>query len=208
MKTAVVVTGGDPIPATALAGLMPAEFVVAADSGLDHAHYLGLEPDLVVGDFDSVSDEALARFRGPVERHPVAKDATDLELALAAAVDREPRRIVVLGGHGGRLDHFIANALVLTTVPDEIEVEWRAGPARIHVVRTSVLISGRIGAKVSLVPVGGDAVGVTTTGLRWALQRQTLASGSTLGVSNEFSSETATASVESGTLFAIIPGQS
>ena len=208
MRTAVVVTGGDPIPATALAGLIPTEFVVAADSGLDHAHDLGLEPDLVVGDFDSVSDQALARFRGPVERHPVAKDATDLELALAAAVAREPRRIVVLGGHGGRLDHFIANALVLTTLPAEIEVEWRAGPARIHVVRAPVLMAGRVGAKVSLVPVGGDVLGVTTTGLRWALEGQTLASGSTLGVSNEFSSETATVSVEAGTLLAIIPGQS
>jgi thiamine pyrophosphokinase len=208
MRTAVVVTGGDPVPATALEGLTPTEFVVAADSGLDHAHALGLEPDLVVGDFDSVSDEALARFRGPVERHPVEKDATDLELALAAAVAREPRRIVVLGGHGGRLDHFIANAMVLTTVPAHIEVEWRAGPAAIHVVRSSVRMAGRIGAKISLVAVGGDVVGVATTGLRWPLKHQTLTWGSTLGVSNEFSAEIATVSVDSGTLLAIIPGQS
>jgi thiamine pyrophosphokinase len=208
MRTAVVVTGGDTVAATALAGLTPTEFVVAADSGLDHAHALGLEPDLVVGDFDSVSDEALARFRGPVERYPVAKDATDLELALAAAVARQPQRIVVLGGHGGRLDHFIANALVLTTVPAQIEVEWRAGPAVIHVVRDSARLSGDVGAKVSLVPVGGDVVGVTTTGLRWPLQQQNLVSGSTLGVSNEFSEETATVSVAAGTLLAIVPGQS
>lgn len=208
MRTALVVTGGDPVSEEALADLLPADFVVAADSGLDHADRLGLQPDLVIGDFDSVSAAALARFRGPIERHPVAKDATDLELALEAAVARRPDRIVVVGGHGGRLDHFIANALVLTTVPADIDVEWRAGEAAIHLVRSTSRIRGRIGAKVSLVPVGGDGRGVTTEGLRWPLRDETLRSGSTRGVSNEFEATEATVSVEEGTLLAIVPGQS
>lgn len=208
MKRVLVITGGDPVPASALDGLLPEDFVVAADSGLDHAESLGLKPDVVVGDFDSVSEAALSRFEGPVDRHPVAKDATDLELALQHAVSRKPDRIVVLGGHGGRLDHFLANALVLTTVPADIEVEWRAGPATIHVVRRSVTIVGSPGDTVSLVPVGGDVVGVTTSGLRWPLNEATLISGSTLGVSNELSQSSASVEVGSGTVLVIIPGQS
>lgn len=208
MKRVLVITGGDPVPASALDGLESSDFVVAADSGLDHAEDLGLKPDVVVGDFDSVSEEALSRFEGPIDRHPVAKDATDLELALQHAVDREPDQIVVLGGHGGRLDHFLANALVLTTVPAGIDVEWRAGPATIHVVRRSVTILGSPGDTVSLVPVGGDVFGVTTSGLRWPLTDETLTSGTTLGVSNQMSESTASVEVGSGTVLVIVPGQS
>ncbi|MEX2653935.1 MAG: thiamine diphosphokinase [Acidimicrobiia bacterium] len=208
MSTVLVVTGGDPIPPAALDGLAHADFIVAADSGLDHAERLGLTPDVVVGDFDSVSDDALGRFSGPVERHPVDKDATDLELALRIVVERAPERIVVLGGHGGRLDHFIANALVLTTTPPDIEVEWRAGLATIYVVHSTVALSGTPGASVSLVPVGGDTEGVTTSGLRWPLTGESLTSGSTLGVSNEFAATRATVEIQTGTLLVIVPGQS
>lgn len=208
MTTILVITGGDPVPPSALDGLSGVDIVVAADSGLDHAERLGIEPDVVVGDFDSVSADALDRFAGPVERHPVAKDATDLELALQWAVHRAPDRIVVLGGHGGRLDHFLANALVLTTVPAHILVEWRAGPATIHVVRTAIDLVGEEGAKVSLVPVGGGVSGVSTEGLRWPLSDAALTSGSTLGVSNEFASSAARVEVAEGTLLVIVPGQS
>lgn len=208
MRTVLVITGGDPVPAASVAGLADADVVVAADSGLDHAEALGITPDVVVGDFDSVSADALSRFEGPVERHPVAKDATDLELALQRAVEERPDRIVVVGGHGGRLDHFLANALVLTTVPSQIIVEWRAGSAGIHVVHTAIDLIGTPGDKVSLVPVGGDVDGVTTEGLRWPLADASLASGSTLGVSNEFAGSSARIEVGSGTLLVIVPGQS
>lgn len=207
MTTVLVVTGGDPVPPDVASTLPAADLVVAADSGLDHARALGLKPDVVVGDFDSVTTEALDAFDGPLERHPVEKDATDLELALVRAVASDPDRIVVVGGHGGRLDHFLANALVLTTVPEGIDVEWRAGKATIHLVRDTIRISGRSGDKVSLVPVGGDACGVRTSGLRWRLDDEDLPSGGTRGVSNEFEEAEATVSLTAGALLVVIPGQ-
>lgn len=207
MTTVLVVTGGDPVPSGVAAGLPHADLVVAADSGLDHARALGLKPDVVVGDFDSVTAEALRAFEGPLERHPVEKDATDLELALRLAVSRNPERIVVVGGHGGRLDHFLANALVLTTVPEGIDVEWRAGPATIHLVREALSIVGHPGSYVSLVPVGGDARGVRTSGLKWPLDDEDLPSGGTRGVSNQFAASEAVVSVRSGSLLVVIPGQ-
>lgn len=207
MTTVLVVTGGDPVPSEVGDALPAADLVVAADSGLDHARALGLKPDIVVGDFDSVTTEALEAFDGPLERHPVHKDATDLELALRLAVTRRPNRIVVVGGHGGRLDHFLANALVLTTVPDGIDVEWRAGQATIHLVRKAISIIGIPGSHVSLVPVGGDACGVRTSGLKWQLAGEDLPSGGTRGVSNRFEESEATISLDSGALLVVLPGQ-
>lgn len=207
MTTILVVTGGDPVPPDVVRSLPRADLVVAADSGLDHAQTLGLKPDIVVGDFDSVTSSALAAFDGPLERHPVHKDATDLELALRLAVAHDPARIVVVGGHGGRLDHFLANALVLTTVPEGIDVEWRAGPATIFLVRDSLSISGDPGSNVSLVPVGGDARGVRTSGLKWQLSDDDLPSGGTRGVSNRFEKREATVSLRSGALLVVVPGQ-
>lgn len=206
MTTVAVVTGGDPVPVAAVRPTDRFDLVVAADSGLDHAERLGLVPDVVVGDFDSVSEASLERFSGPTERHPVAKDATDLELALRLAVARQPDRIVVLGGHGGRLDHWLANALVLTTIPPSIGVEWRAGEATIHVVHSRVEVTGTPGSTISLIPVGGTTTGVTTDGLRWPLHAAELTTGSTLGVSNEFVADTATIEVETGTLLVVVPG--
>ena len=90
--------------------------VIAADSGLGLAAALGVCADLVVGDMDSVDPAALAAAEhagAQVQRHPVAKDATDLELALDAALALGPADVTVVGGHGGRLDHFLGNALLL-----------------------------------------------------------------------------------------------
>jgi thiamine pyrophosphokinase len=89
--------------------------VVAADSGAERALGLGLRVDVAVGDFDSTSEATMRAVEAAgarVERHPIAKDATDLELALAAALSFEPERILVLGGGDGRLDHILGELLL------------------------------------------------------------------------------------------------
>ena len=137
--TALVFAGGDAVPADVAERLPGDAFVVAADSGLEHAQALGRHVDLVVGDFDSADPDAVAAAESAgseIERHPVAKDQTDLELALAAAARSGATRIVVVGGYGGRLDHFLANALVLAgTATDGVAVEWATGEALVTVIR-------------------------------------------------------------------------
>src|SRR4051794_10898103 len=115
----IVVAGGDPVPPSVRSRLPDAALVIAADSGADHAASLGLSVDLVVGDLDSVSPAGLAAARdggARVDEHPAEKDATDLELALDAAVSAGATEIVVVGGHGGRLDHLLANCMLLGSV--------------------------------------------------------------------------------------------
>jgi len=208
--TVVVVTGGDPVDPIHLRALPPGAQVVAADSGIDHAHALGLVVDLAIGDFDSVSAEGLTRAGdegAAVERHPGAKDATDLELALDAALALRPARIHVLGGHGGRLDHLLANALLLAAPTYAgIVVTAQMGAARVAIVWQRTELTGPLGDTVSLVPLHGRVDGVTTAGLRYPLVDEPLLPGSSRGISNEFIAERATVTITAGVLAAIQPG--
>jgi len=207
--SAWVFAGGDPPDAGAIRDLAPADLVIAADSGLMHAQALGVAVHVVVGDLDSVDAAALAAATAAgvaVERHPVDKDATDLELALDAALARGARSVLVVGGHGGRLDHLLANALLLASPRfATVRVDARMGRAHVTVIHDRAELSGAPGALCSLLPVGGPAVGVETDGLRFALHRETLEPGSTRGISNEFVAPIATVSVTAGVLLAIAP---
>jgi thiamine pyrophosphokinase len=207
----VVVAGGDPVAPAEVADLPRGVPVVAADSGIDRARALGLTVTDAVGDFDSVLPAGLAAVEeagARVERHAAAKDHTDLDLALSRALALGARRIVVVGGHGGpRLDHFLANALLLTA--DRwagVTVEARFGRARVHVVRRHVELAGTPGDLVTLLAVGPPATGVTTDGLRYPLHEAVLEPASSLGVSNELTRPLASVRLRAGTLLVVQPG--
>jgi thiamine pyrophosphokinase len=206
VATALVFCGGGRIELE----LPAADLVVAADTGLAEARRLGKRVDVLVGDLDSVSDEdadRVAREGGRIDRHPVDKDATDLELALEAALRTGAKRVVVAGGAGGRLDHLLGNALVLASPKfATMDVDAVFGRARLHVVRGALDLDGAPGELVSLFAVGGPACGVRTTGLRWGLHGEDLLPGSSRGTSNEFVEPLATVSVEAGVLVAVRPG--
>jgi thiamine pyrophosphokinase len=209
----VVVTGGDPVDRAVLADLPAGAPVVAADSGLDEAHRLGLRVHTAVGDFDSASPGALERAAAEgalVDHHPEAKDATDLELALQAACRLEPERLIVLGGHGGRLDHLLANALALAAPAlADVEVVAHMGRARVAVVRPGrrTVLEGQPGDLVTLLPAHGPARGVRTDGLLYPLHQEDLRPGSTRGVSNELARPRATVELRAGVLLAVQPGE-
>lgn len=207
----IVVTGGDPVDPAHLDELPAGALVIAADSGIEHALAVGLRIDVAVGDFDSVAPAALqaaADAGALVERHPEAKDETDLELALDAAVARGATVVYVLGGHGGRLDHLLANALLLASPRySHLSLVARMGAARVTVVRGEATLRGCVGDLVTLLAVGGAAEGVTTQGLRFPLHDEVLHPGSTRGVSNELGEPAATVRVAAGVLLAIQPGQ-
>jgi thiamine pyrophosphokinase len=206
---ALVFAGGDPPPAVVAAHLTADAFVIAADSGLGHAVALGRPVDLVVGDLDSVDPDLLASTRAAgatVETHPRDKDQTDLELALDAALVRGARTITVVGGAGGRLDHFLGNLTVLASPRfSGVRVDGWIGSAYVAVVRDEVVVEGRPGGLLTLVPLGGPAAGIRTDGLRYPLTDEGLDVGTTRGVSNEFVTSSARIRVRTGTLLAIRP---
>jgi thiamine pyrophosphokinase len=166
---------------------------------------LGGPIDLVVGDLDSISAETLAGIER-VERHAVEKDATDLELALAAALRLEPDRILVLGGEGGRLDHLLGGLLLLAAdAYAGLDIDAQIGAAAVHVVRGERTLFGEPGELISLFAVNGPASGVVTDGLVYPLRGETLHPGSTRGVSNVFAAPEARIGVEGGVLLVVRP---
>ena len=203
MYEAVVILAGGSAPPAWLAGELPSRvFVIAADSGLDYVRRLGLEVNLIVGDLDSVSPEVLASYPDVrIERHSPDKDQTDLELALDAASEIDAGQVIVVGGSGGRIDHLLANASLITSDRFAgLEISWLTAEARSHVVRSALSIHGSVGDLVSLIPYGGAAVGVTTTGLRWSLESDLLPSGTTRGISNEMTGPVAWVGLTEGVL--------
>ena len=206
---ALVFAGGDAPPPAVAAHLPDTAFVIAANSGLAAAATLGRRVDLVVGDLDSVDVDALAAARdagGAVEAHPRDKDQTDLELALDAALARGYRTVTVVGGHGGRLDHFVANVTLLGSPRyGAARLDAWMGDAHVVVVRGDVELTGEPGALLTLVPLGGPACGIRTEGLRYPLGDEDLDPGTSRAVSNEFTAARARVRVRGGTLLAIAP---
>jgi thiamine pyrophosphokinase len=207
-KKVVVVAGGH-----AAVGAVPAlpggAFVIAADGGVDRALALGLHVDLAVGDFDSVSASGLATAQAAgarIERHPATKDATDLELALDAALALAPTKLLVIGSDTGRFDHLLGSVLLLGCERyAAMEIDAYLGPVRLHVIRGTRTLIGAPGEVVSLFPVHGRAADVSTAGLEYPLHGETLPAGTSRGSSNVFAGHEARITVSDGCLVAVIP---
>jgi thiamine pyrophosphokinase len=204
---AIIFAGGDPVCSSDLPPLPHRVLVIAADSGLDSARRLGISVDLAVGDFDSADPSAVAAAAAAgtlFERHPVDKDASDLELGLEAALRRGLSPVMVVGGGGGRFDHLLANAALLGAARyAPLRLRWLMKGTEVVAIHDRVEIGGSPGDLLTLLAANGPAAGVTTTGLRWRLVEATLEPGSTRGLSNEFSQKAATVSVGQGALLAI-----
>jgi thiamine pyrophosphokinase len=209
MSTIIVFAGGKAVSPSAVEELPLADRVIAADSGYLIATSLGYDVDTVVGDMDSIGPLSQIHASTEVVRHPVDKDATDLELAFELAVREQPRRIVLVGAEGGRFDHEVAAVSVLcserwSVVP---EIDWVRSDAISYVIRHTRRIQGDPGDLISLIPVGGDAFGVATTGLKWELNGETLHSGSTRGISNVLLRTEILVRISEGVLLGVIPVQ-
>jgi thiamine pyrophosphokinase len=114
--------------------------------------------------------------------------------------------VIVVGGYGGRLDHFLANALLLASPSfADLDIEALVGEALVTVIHRKATLSGAPGDLCSLLAVGGPARGVRTDGLRFPLDGEDLLPGSTRGVSNEFIEPVATVSLDHGALLAVQP---
>jgi len=184
------------------------DVIICADGGTRHALALGLEPDLVIGDLDSISPEdldALQPLGCQIERHPVDKNATDLELALLAAQRLGINEVILVAALGGRLDQTLGN-LMLMANPSyaNLRLSLVDGGQAATIVRDQITIAGEIGDTVSALALSPVVEGLTYhDGLRWPLRDFTLPFGSTRGISNEMTGDRAHISLRSGILLVI-----
>ena len=190
----------------------PGDYVIAADLGARHALCWGWSIDLLVGDLDSLSpDEArqIERSGTPTLRAAAAKDETDTELALQHALALAPEKIIICAATAGRTDHLLANVLLLARP--------RLASADIRLVNDGETlcllqaegqealldVEGGTGDLLSLLPLGGDAVGVSTQGLLYPLDAETLYEGHARGMSNVLTGPRAQIGLRRGRLLVI-----
>jgi len=184
------------------------DLVLCADGGCRHAPALGLHPDAVLGDMDSLPSGSRATLEAEgVEFvvHPRAKDETDLELGLLYAAERGATEITVLGAWGGeRIDHALGN-LFLLAHPSlaRIDVRILSATQTAILVRQEARFQGAPGDLLSLLPLGDDVHGITTAGLAYPLCDETLFFGPARGISNVFTSSEATVRLRSGMVLAV-----
>lgn len=183
------------------------DYVICADRGMQHAKKLGITPNLIVGDFDSGSQEDLAYYKARqirIETFNPEKDETDTEIAIKRGVAKGATSITIYGGIGSRLDHSLANVhLLLPLLEEGIKARLMNPNNTVYLVNDMIHLKGHKGELVSLIPFAGPVHGVTTSHLAYALNQATLKMGSSLGVSNYMISEEAEISVASGILIVI-----
>ena len=206
---AVIVAGGDVAPGD-LDLIVPGDLVLAADGGAVPLVAAGCRPQLLIGDLDSVPIplyEGLAAAGVTIDSFPEDKESSDLELAVERAIADGATRIVILGAFGGeRLDHALAGALLMAD-PAYRAVDIRSvhgsSTVRVAFPDGELDLEGEAGDLVTLLPVAGDAHGVTTSGLRWPLTGATLRLGRSRGLSNEVVGRPASVRLADGALLVV-----
>lgn len=208
MQVVIVANGEINDAGRARAAAQAAELVIAADGGARHCLALGISPALVIGDLDSLTSEELDQLEaGGAElvRHPAAKDAIDLELALHQALERGAREIVVLGAVGGRLDMTFANLLLLADPAlgtTKVEV-WHDNQTAFVLTPPGGALPGEPGDTLSLIPLDAEVQGVTTRDLEFELNYEPLLLGPARGLSNRVSGPRPTVELRAGTLLVV-----
>jgi thiamine pyrophosphokinase len=182
--------------------------IVAVNGGTRHVLAVGVTPDIIIGDLDSLSPDVRARVEAAgtqIVGFSPRKEETDLELALLHAASEGAKEIVILAALGGRLDQTIANVLLLA-LPELKGIDARIveGAQEAFLIQGEVTIEGQPGDTVSLIPLGGDAEGVTADGLEWPLDEDTLCFGPARGVSNVLTAQQARVRVKQGALLCVV----
>jgi len=187
------------------------DLMLAADGGARHASALNVTVDAIIGDLDSFSElEQQGASNTEFVSHPSEKDGTDLELALLYAQEQGAEQIIMVGAMGGRMDMTISNILLIThTSLSSCRVEvWHGEQTGWFIRPPGEDIPGQPGDTVSLIPLGGDASGITTEGLKYPLKEQELTFGPTRGISNLLVEPSAHIKLSQGLLLAIhTPGR-
>lgn len=183
-------------------------FLICADGGANQLRKLGILPDILIGDFDSVSEDILKSYESEgveIMPFPPEKDFTDSELAVEIAISKGFKEIIILGGIGSRMDHTLANINLLKKIYESgckgiIADENN----KIQLISSNINLRRIDGYKVTLLALTPKVEGITTRGLYYPLDNFTLVQGSTRGVSNEFLGDEASVSISSGLLLVIL----
>lgn len=177
------------------------DHVLCADGGAKHFRKMGLIPDALIGDLDSIAQEDLDYMNEkevPILEFPARKDYTDSELAIRAMTDEGIREITLIGGTGSRLDHTLSNALLLQRFyEDGVYIILLDGNNLISVLPEQIRVPAGF-PYLSLLALDRDGLTVTMTGVEYPLEEGHIPYGTSLGVSNRIVEDFAEITLHSG----------
>lgn len=183
------------------------DHIICADGAAKYLMDLNICPNLLVGDLDSIDEKTLEwaeKNNIEIQRFPVKKDMTDTELAVESALKQNPDKITIIGAIGSRLDHSLGNIMLLYKIHKlGIDAAVVNEINHITIVSDVLKMKCRVGETISIIPIGGDARGVTLEGLEYSLTDHNIKMGSSLGISNKSVSEEIIISVKDGILLVV-----
>ncbi|MGV8146494.1 MAG: thiamine diphosphokinase [Alkaliphilus sp.] len=166
------------------------DYLICADGAAKYLVSLNIYPDLLVGDFDSISENDLKRMRDNnvrIEKFPTNKDMTDTELAIECACDLNPTLITIVGALGLRWDHSLGNIMLLAKIlKNGISGRIDDEKTELTIIDKEIVLEGNVGDTISLIPLSDEVKEVTLEGLKYPLNSGSMNFGSTLGISNVF----------------------
>lgn len=200
-KSRAVIMGGADISDYSFYMPLSDDFVICADRGYLHARNLGVVPDVLLGDFDSLDLEKPDLVK--TLQYPAEKDATDLQIALEYAGDKGFREIYVIGALGGRTDHFLANVCMMRYALEKgCNMILEDNDTKLQLLTNELSLSRRKNFYLSVIPIFESAV-VSLSGVKYPISEKRLIVGDTLGVSNEFAGGEAHIRVHSGSVLVL-----
>jgi len=184
------------------------DIVICADGGAEYAVKCGINPDIVIGDLDSIDSAVLnivVKSGSKVIKYPKDKDYTDTQLAIDYAISEGAHEIVMVGSVGDRIDHSLANIFTLVKMAQKnIKAMVVNEKNTVYITNNCLKLNGKVGDIVSIIPICGDASGIYTDGLQYKLYDATITMGDPLGISNVFDSENISIKVGTGYLLVIL----
>jgi len=183
-------------------------FFIAADGGALFLESIGFLPDVIIGDFDSLTKEQYQRYEklgAKIIKYPVEKDETDGELALQYCQERGFNNIIIIGFAGGRLDQQLANIFLLEyAFRNGITAFIKEPGLEMGIIGRRKVFFQKIGARLSLIPLDEKVTGVTITGCKYILKAGSLLRYKTRGISNIIEQEKAVITVRKGLLLYVL----
>ena len=201
---AFIYTGGNIYPENITEKPAKGDLCIACDSGYLNMKRLGVSPDIIVGDFDSLGEQNIPDGVKTV-RVPAQKDFTDTQLAVNTALEEGAGETVIIGGLDGRLDHTLSNIAILRML-DGIKVyaSITNGKNRVRYIDSTSTLIARSGFKyLSLIAADKKVRGVDVEGCRYPLKNATLTHDNQYAVSNEITGNCALVAVRKGALYII-----
>lgn len=184
------------------------DYIISVDGGAGHLRRMGIAPNVLIGDFDSANSEDLQYFIDlgiNKLKFPAEKDMTDSELAIEKAVEMGADELLFIGAMGSRVDHSLANLLLLKKCLDiGIKACILDENNQIYMFKSTFTMPKQDGYKLSLIPISAKVTGVTTFGLKYKLNNATMHLGTSWGVSNEFIEDEATVKIGEGILMVCV----